>query len=200
MILASLFLVETEPRISDIIFDWVNSNAALLSAQRLKNLQKDYPEQVHGRLADFVQRIPSLAKVARWQKVSQPSTARDSHKFPAIVRATQPTLKNPPNLLLRLRTAMAVGVKADALSVVLGKKRPVTIRYVADSLSYTTVGVRNAMMDLVSAGFVGVTPGQPASYIAGDAMGIISWIAENSKLGALASVVCIRNRLRQLGK
>ena len=164
LILASLYLQRNEPRISDVLFDWVNTNSALLSAQRLKNLQKDYPQQIGERVADFIQRIPTLSKLPRWKKIAGTQKVSDPHAFPAISRASRPVLKSPGNLMLRLRTALGVGVKADVLSVMLGNERPVTIRHVADCLSYTSMGVRNSLNDLAAAGFITETRTQPASY------------------------------------
>ena len=166
LILASLYLRQHESRISDILFDWVNTNAALLSAQRLKNLQKDYPKDIGERVADFMQRIPTFTKVSRWKKIAGNNEAPEPHAFPAVARASRPVLKLPGNLLLRLRTAMGVGVKADVLSVVLGNDRPVTVRHVAECLSYTPVGVRNSLDDLAASGFVTETRAQPLSYFA----------------------------------
>jgi len=166
LILASLYLRQHESRITDVLFDWVHTNSALLSAQRLKNLQKDYPEQIAERVADFMQRIPALSKVPRWKKVAGTQRASEAHAFPVVSRASRPVLKLPGNLMLRLRTAMGVGVKADVLTVVLGNTRPVTIRYVAECLSYTPVGVRNSLDDLAAAGFITETRAQPTSYFA----------------------------------
>jgi hypothetical protein len=166
LILASLYLWQHEPRISDVLFDWANTNSALLSAQRLKNLQKDYPEEIRERVANFVQRIPVLSKLPRWKSVAGIQKASETHNFPVISRASRPMLMLPGNLMLRFRTAMGVGVKADVLSVVLGNSRPVAIRYVAECLSYTPVGVRNSLDDLAASGFITETRAQPISYFA----------------------------------
>jgi hypothetical protein len=166
LILASLFLVDREPRITEILFSWVELNAHLLSVQRLKNLQRDYPRQIHKRVADFAGKTRTLAKHPKWRSLSDEPNSHSLAVLPETRRATRPQTTQPTNLLLRLRLAFGVGTKADVLALTLGSERPVTIREIADGLSYTLVGIRSAVYDLTSAGFIIPAGGKPAAFAA----------------------------------
>ncbi len=166
LILASLFLVEHEPRIEDVMFSWVEVNADLLSVQHLKNLQKSYPPEIKERVSDFARRTRSLAKHPRWDTLSEDVGNETFTALPDVRRATRVSAGRNANLLLRLRMAFGVGVKADVMSVVLGSSRPVTVRELADSLSYTLVGTRSAVLDLARAEFIIPITGKPATFSA----------------------------------
>ena len=166
LILASLFLVDREPRISDILFSWVETNAELLSVTRLKSLQKDYPTEIRNRVADFANRARSLAKHPRWETLASGVEDEVFPDLPEVRRAARVPTGHAANLLLRLRMAIGVGVKADVLAVTLGNREPVTIREIADNLSYSLVGIRSAVYDLSRAGFVLPIGGKPAAFAA----------------------------------
>ncbi len=166
LILASLFLVEREPRISDILFSWVESNAELLSVTRLKNLQKAYPSEIRSRVADFARRTRSIARHPRWKTLSEDAGDETFPALPEVRRAARVPAGHAANLLLRLRMAIGVGVKADVLAVTLGNREPITVRELGDSLSYSLVGIRNAVYDLSRAGFILPIGGTPAAFAA----------------------------------
>lgn len=165
LILASLHLVDREPRIHGVMFSWVEANADLLSVQHLKNLQKTYPPTSHARVAEFARHARALSRHPKWNALS----ADVDETFPALPdvrRAIRAAPGHTANLLLRLRMALGVGVKADAMGVVLGNERPVSIRDLADILSYTLVGTRSALLDLSRAGFTIPIKGKPTTFSA----------------------------------
>lgn len=166
IILASLFLGDREPRITDILYSWVELNAPLLSAQRLKNLQKLYPEAVHARVAQFVAQARALHKHPRWQTLSDVDLAAELYQEPKVPRAARIANNSAATLMLRLRAALGVGVKADALAVILGNGRPTTVAELSATLGYTAVGCRAALADLSRAGFVYSVGGRPAAFVA----------------------------------
>jgi hypothetical protein len=166
LVLASLFLVNREPRITDVLYSWVELNADLLSVQRMKNLQKDYPQQVQERVAEFATRARVLAKHPKWRSLSDDLAESTFTNLPDVRRASRLEARQPTNLVLRLRLALGVGTKADVLALMLGSERPLTIREIADALSYTSVGIRTAVSDLASAGFIVVAGGKPAAFAA----------------------------------
>lgn len=167
VVLASLFFAEREPRISDILFSWVEINASLLSAQRLRNAQKIYPREVAERVASFVASARSLHKHPRWRHLSADLVPDDDHqREPRVSRAAQPSNASGSTLLLRLRSAMGVGVKADVLAVLLGRDRPTTVRDLSALLDYTAAGTRMAVQDLARAGFIFDVGGRPSAFVA----------------------------------
>jgi hypothetical protein len=166
LVLASLFLVDREPRITEILYSWVELNADLLSVQRMKNLQKDYPPQVQERVSAFAKRARAVARHPKWRGLSDDVAEPTFTDLPEVRRAARPEARHPTNLVLRLRLALGVGTKADVLALALGSERPLTVREMADALSYTAVGIRTAVSDLASAGFMVVAGGKPAAFTA----------------------------------
>jgi hypothetical protein len=166
LILASLFLADREPRIENILLSWVEANAPLLSVQRLKNLQSAYPAEVRSRVAAFARRAKSLARHPRWDALSKEAHDDSFPALPDVRRATRVPTADAASLMLRMRMAFGVGVKADVLSMVLGNPRQLTIRDVADNLGYTVVGIRTAVHDLSRAGFIVPVSHKPLAFTA----------------------------------
>ena len=166
LILASLFLADREPRIEDVLLSWVEANAPLLSVQRLKNLQSAYPAEVRTRVAGFARRAKSLARHPRWGALSKEAESDSLPAMPDVRRATRVPTSDAATLMLRMRMAFGVGVKADVLSMVLGNQRQVTVRDVADNLGYTAVGIRTAVHDLSRAGFIVSVSDKPLAFTA----------------------------------
>lgn len=166
LVLSSLFFADREPRLSDILSSWVELNAPLLSAQRLKNAQKRFPSAVTERVATFVAQARTLQKHPRWHALASDDDSPPTREHPDVPRATRAPRTGTATLMLRLRAALSVGVKADVLAVLLGNERPVSVRDLVDTLGYTNVGTRLAVEDLVYAGFVTSAGGRPAQYSA----------------------------------
>lgn len=166
LVLATLSLGDREPRITDVLLSWVERNADLLSVQRLKSMQRDYPTDMHQRVSEFANTARSLAKHPKWQSLVEDRSTHVAPDMPNVRRAAQPQLMQPASLMLRVRRALGVSTKADVLTVLLGVEGPQTIRELSDALSYTRVGVRVAVTDLECAGFVVLTGGKPAAFAA----------------------------------
>ncbi len=166
LVLASLFLADREPRLTDVLFSWVELNASLLSVQRLKNLKKDYPLEIHDRVSKFANQTRALAKHPRWRSLSAHDDAVATVLLPEVSRATNAPTNTPSNLMLRLRLGFGVGTKADVLAVALGSDAPKTVKELSDALSYTLVGIRSAVGDLERAGFLVAVGGKPAAFSA----------------------------------
>lgn len=166
LVLASLFLADREPRLTNVLFSWVELNASLLSVQRMKNLQKDYPIEVHDRVAKFANETRTLAKHPRWRSLAPHDGTVATAIVPEVSRAINAPSNVPSNLMLRLRLGFGVGTKADVMAVALGSDVPRTIKELSDALSYTAVGIRSAVGDLERAGFLVEAGGRPAAYSA----------------------------------
>ncbi len=158
--------MDREPRIHDILFSWIHVNAGLLSVQHRKNLQKDYPPALRARVSDFARQARTLAHHPRWSSLAGDGESEARPPQWNAGRAAAPRMRSAASLMLRLRLAMGVGTKADVLTVTLGSDRPLTVRQLSDNLSYTAVGVRSAVNDLSTAGFMVSASGKPAAYTA----------------------------------
>lgn len=75
LVLISLVLLDHERRLGDLLHDWGARNSDLLSVQRMKNLEADYPEPVRGpltyRLAWFAAVARDEGKDLRWRSLAQ---------------------------------------------------------------------------------------------------------------------------------
>ncbi len=204
LVLASLFVEDREPRISDILLSWVELNAPLLSVQRLKNLQKLYPREVTGRVAKFVAKARFLHKQPRWRRLSPDDDDEVAHFGSHVSRAARVSHSTGADLLLRLRSAMGVGVKPDVLTVVLGRDRPVTVRDLSELLGYTAVGTRSAVLDLSRSGFIFGVGGRPAAYSSSqkDWQSLLrlrrrpSWVGWNQWFALVVELLSLSTRAR----
>jgi hypothetical protein len=157
LVLMSLWMLQHERRLADVVWSWVNVNSSLLSIQRLSNLSKGFPPEVSNRLSALAEYRLVEAKDPRWKSLK----AKKSEEFGernAKVRAVEPRFDSWATLMLQIRLGLGVGVKADALTVVLGGNESGTewmsVASIADALGYTPAAVRRAADDLARARFI----------------------------------------------
>ncbi|MGH7648103.1 MAG: hypothetical protein ACREND_08285, partial [Gemmatimonadaceae bacterium] len=174
LMLVSLALISDEPRLADLLHDWVTRNADLLSVQRAKNLSRGYDAATRALIEDGLAWLARIAveegKDLRWRSLlthERHSSSRWSR--PSVraskSRAVRARVAEAPALLLRLRLAFSVGVKADLLSCLLCVGGELTtVRAIADMTGYTPAAVRRASEDLAAAQFIESRDAQPAAY------------------------------------
>lgn len=157
LILMSLWMLEHERRLADVIWSWVSVNSSLLSVQRLGNLRESFPPEVSHRLSALAEHRLREAKDPRWKSLKT-HKAEELGERSAKTRAIQPRLNSWATLMLQLRLGLGVGVKADALTFVLGLNPAgsewASVAMIADALGYTPAAVRRAADDLVRARFI----------------------------------------------
>lgn len=75
LVLVSLVLLDHERRLGDLLHDWGARNSDLLSVQRMKNLETDYPAAVRGPLSHRVAWFAAVArdqgKDLRWRSLAE---------------------------------------------------------------------------------------------------------------------------------
>jgi hypothetical protein len=164
LVLATLVLEEHERRLSRLVQMWIGVGSRLLSAGRLASLLRDYPESVTPKVAAFAAEAVRAGD-ARWKRLAGKAKAKVARR--PSVEAVTPDLRQPSTLMLRLRLALGVGIKADALAFLLGRAGArATVRQVASGTGYYQRAVRRALDDLVAARFVAVQATSPISYSA----------------------------------
>jgi hypothetical protein len=149
----------------------------------MKNVITLFPGRVSECLPDFARRARTVAGHPKWEAFGDQSerAPHDTIELPESRRAIRAPLREGCALLLRLRVALGVGVKADVLAVLLGQRESrSTVKEIVDFTGYTNVAVRGALESLSEAGFVDARPGRPQSYTAsrerwGALLGL-SWI------------------------
>lgn len=153
LILASHELVPREARLAEVMGAWLRVHADVVSVQRLSNLA--------GRAAALphhdVSQIAALARQGpnghRWKRLAgsllsgeQPSAAR---------RETPPLImESAGTIMLRLRLAMGVGVKSDALAYLLGVSSWRSVQEVTRATGYTVAAVRRGLDEMALARFI----------------------------------------------
>jgi hypothetical protein len=171
LILASLYFRDDEPRLRDLLDAWVERNSALLSVRRLRALAPAYAPVVGERLREFAPLAEQLTKHPRWAVLADADSPRTRSKLhrPEVARAVAPDLTMSPALMLRLRTAFGVGVKADALTYLLGQSERglrvgASVRAIAEATRYTLVATRRAVEDLAASRLVLTYDERPVTF------------------------------------
>jgi hypothetical protein len=155
LVLMSLTLSAAEPRLRDVLADWVSLNASLLSVQRMKNLIAQSAVDVKPLVGAFARLVLREAKDARWRSLATedtngPEPTRRTNKL----RVREASFDGPAALWLRLRLGLSVGIKADTMAFFLGTGAWASGRAIASATSYTLPAVRRALEDLSHAGLV----------------------------------------------
>jgi hypothetical protein len=160
--LASLTLQSQDPRLWPTMEDWVRLGGRFLSLQRVKNLAVQF-QVAQSELSRLAAAIHQGVQGARWRSLAR-GYHTQSPKGVSLEKQGKggPALVNPPALVLRLRAAFTVGIKADVLAFLLGQRQRATIADAASSLGYATPAVFRAMQDLVAAELVRSVP-RPAA-------------------------------------
>lgn len=163
LVLASLSLTEEERRLWDVLYWWVKVGAPLLSVQRIKNLAARFPESTRARLGAFAHLAHHEGRDFRWRSLEGSSPGKTIRFGKSLGR--DPQLHHPAALMLRLRVGLGVGVKADLVAFLLATGGAwVTVKGIAEGLSYTPRAIRRAVDALVAARFIQATTGTPAAY------------------------------------
>lgn len=163
--LISLTFQQEEPRLADILADWTTRNSDLLSVQRMRNLAERYPASTRDALHGLARAAFEEGKDHRWKPLLRddaPSPSRRRNK----VRAARARPVEPAALVLRLRLAFGVGIKADVLAFLLGADDEAWagMNAIATATGYTIAPVRKAIKDLAEAGLVDEMAGTRTEY------------------------------------
>ena len=162
--LASVALSAFHRRLADVAEEWLVVNGEMVSIGRLRVLRDAarFSDVGHASLIALLTRVSIRTGGARWKtfvgELAKPDGASAKSTSRKAVRATRNT---PATLMLRLRLAMGLSVRADALTVLLGMAPQwQTVTDVADLTGYTDPAVREALHCLAEAGWIETT-GEP---------------------------------------
>ena len=163
LVLLSLTLRDRERRLWDLAADWARVGSRFLSVQRIGNLLPYYPDPTVPALREFARLAERTGKDHRWKTLAREADESAPHRDRRF--AVDPNLVEASTLMLRLRTAMGVGIKADVLSFLLGVGGAAApVRVIARATHYTEPAVRRAVDDMARAQFVLAAQGKPAEY------------------------------------
>lgn len=159
LILTSLWMLDFEQRLADITTSWVRINSSLLSIQRLRNLQNQFPKLVSDRLSALATVGVEEGKDKRWESLRKPQVT-DLGTRGNKVRAVEVGPPSWASLFLQLRRGFGVGAKADVLTFLIGTSGHQgdwsSVAMIAEATGYTPAGVRRAADELAAARFIRV--------------------------------------------
>jgi len=162
LLLLSCVLRDGERRLDDVLAWWASAGATLLSVQRVRTMMRQYPASTRNGLAAFAH-AAIAAGDARWKLLAGPSP--EDALFSRGKRAREPRLAVYTALMLRLRAAFGVGVKADAIAVLIAMGgADATVRSLVRATGYTAAAVRRAVKEMEAARVVRSTAVRPAAY------------------------------------
>ncbi|HYH79913.1 MAG TPA: hypothetical protein VEX86_08945 [Longimicrobium sp.] len=162
LLLLSCALRDSERRLDDVLTWWARAGAALLSVQRVRTMARAFPESSRAGLMAFA-RAAAECGDTRWKSLGA------AVEVDALVsrgkRGNEPDLSAYPSLMLRLRAAFSVGVKADVLAVLVAMGgADATVRGLVQATGYTPAAVRRAVQEMHAALVVRTTSHRPATY------------------------------------
>jgi hypothetical protein len=164
LVLASLAVREHERRLTDIVFGMARSGTRLLSVQRMSTLVETYSTAAQDGFREFAW-AAAEAGDPRWAPHAETPAADGQPVRSKRLGALR--LMDGPGLMLRLRTGLGVGTKADVLAFLLGVHgEPVPLKGMALATGYTIRGIRKAAEELAAGGFVQQTDGSPIAFSA----------------------------------
>jgi hypothetical protein len=162
LLLLSLQRMDDEARLARLIPWWATVGARLLSVQRVKNLLAEYPPGLASAVGRFAWTAVREGGDHRWRSVAGRTGTGDARKKDL---GASPNVATPPALMLRLRLAFGVGIKADVLAYLLGMGGAAcTVQEVARATRYYPRAVRRALEELAVARVVLAAATAPISY------------------------------------
>jgi hypothetical protein len=164
LVLVSLAMRSHERRLTDVVFGMARSGTRLLSVQRMSTLADTYSEEAQEGYREFAW-TAAEAGDHRWAPHADPPA--QERQPVRVKRLGTLRLMDSPSLMLRLRTGLGVGIKADVLAFLLGVHgAPVPLKGIAIATGYTTRGIRKAAEELAVGGFVRQTDETPVAFSA----------------------------------
>jgi hypothetical protein len=163
LLLLSCAVRGSERRLDDVLSWWASAGSTLLSVQRVRTLARSYPASAMSGVTAFAQAALQHGD-GRWRALA----ARDGSADALAARgkrSREPRLASYPALMLRLRAAFGVGVKADVLAVLITESgSDASVRRLVHATGYTPAAIRRAADEMEAARVVRATAQRPISY------------------------------------
>lgn len=163
LLLMSLNLGHHEKRLWDIMDSWARNGSQLFSIQRLKNLQKTFPDKTQDRLAEFAWKAKVKGKDQRWRSlIGESSTIQTRSQelwkaYPASWRSSA--------IMLRLRLGFGIGAVSDLLTILISHRGDwISPRSIAKAINYSVYSIRRSADNLADARLIESTRKKPVQY------------------------------------
>lgn len=165
LVLASLWLVDAEPRLRDFLYGFAGVGSRLLSVQRLNRATGLFPAGGDARAAGFAAWVAGFGKDPRWRNLAANVTTPAGR--PGKVASASTRLGDPGSLMLRLRTGFGVDVRIDTLTYLIGRQGAwADVKDISEALLYAKYSVRGACEALADARLIESRTDRPVKYYA----------------------------------
>ena len=164
LVLVSLAIRRHERRLNDIVMGIARSGTRLLSVQRMSTVVETYSATAQKGFHEFSW-AAAEAGDQRWAPHAERPAPEEQPVRPKRVGPLR--LMDGPGLMLRLRTGLGVGIRADVLAYLLGMHgAAVPLKVIALATGYTARGIRKAAEEMAVGGFVQQTDDSPVAFSA----------------------------------
>lgn len=163
LLLMSLTLRHHEKRLWDLMASWARNGSQLFGIQRVKNLQKNFPQLTRDRLSEFAQRAMVEGKDQRWRTLS--GLDPGPHTRSQDLWKAFPTSWHPSALILRLRLGLGIGITSDLLAFLISLKGNwASTMLIAKATNYSVYSIRRTAEKMAAALLIESTRQKPIQY------------------------------------
>jgi hypothetical protein len=165
LVLASLWLMDEEPRLSDLTASWVVTNTEYLSVQRIKNVAASFPASIGSRLSSLARLAVEGGKDFRWRSLVQADVPAMAERRGAKTLSVPVPVARPSALMLRLRVLLGVGIRADIIAFLLtGPDDYASSEDIAAATAYNPTAVRRVLAQLAAGDWLRYAGGTYPGY------------------------------------
>lgn len=167
LIVASVRLSGHDRRLPELAEEWAVVNSDLISTGRLRVLRKDASKKSSDELGALCARVAYRTKDSRWKALATSTqiAAVTGPRQSDSRKAARPDWKLESSRMLQLRLLFGVGVKPDAIAVLIGQLDSwLDVQEVCEQTAYTAAAVRVALGDLAEAGLLESTTGHRVRF------------------------------------
>lgn len=169
LVLASLWLMDEEPRLRDLMAGWVVVNAERLSVQRVNNMTVAFPASIGAGLSSLARLAVERGKDFRWRPLIRPDVPPLAERRGGKTLSISVPLARPCALMLRLRVLLGVGLRADIITFLLtGPDDYVSPDDIAAATAYNPASVRRVLAQLTDAQGLSYAAGTYPGYSIGE--------------------------------
>ncbi len=150
LILFTAWLGDADPRLRDEATDWCVRNWRYVSRARLKNLERNQPDDVREVFGEFAATVGAHAGIS-WPAATRP------RRYTVTGRSILPPLDRPSLTWVRLRAMFGVGARTEVLRCFLSERdASMSVARLAGSTGYTKRNVADECDTLERAGVLSV--------------------------------------------